>query len=51
MTYYDVIDRQTGQTVSTHQTRRAATVKADRLDQVHGGYRYYVCLNGPDTDQ
>lgn len=39
---YSVIDRQTGITLSTHKTRRAATRKADRLDNEYGAIRYAV---------
>lgn len=39
---YKIIDKQTGLTVGAFKNRRTARNKADKLDNIYGGYRYYV---------
>lgn len=37
---YDIIDSQTGKTVGTAKTRKAASRSVDRRDNAYGAYRY-----------
>ncbi len=47
---YVVIDRQTGQTVASRTTRKAAQKKADALDLAYGAIRYFVLLGPVKAD-
>lgn len=42
---YVVIDRQTKIIVGRYKTLKSAKRKADKLDNVYGGYRYYIDLD------
>ena len=39
---YQIIDKQTQQVKGTFKNRHTARNKADKLDNIYGGYRYYV---------
>jgi len=39
---FQIIDKQTNLTAGTFKNRKTARNKADKLDNVYGGYRYYV---------
>lgn len=39
---FAVIDRQTGLTIGTYGTSKRARNKRDQLDNIYGGYRYFV---------
>ena len=39
---YQVIDKQTKSVMGTYKSKITAGKKADRLDNIYGGYRYYV---------
>ena len=39
---YQVIDRHTQSIIGTYKSRKRATNKADKLDNIYGAYRYKV---------
>lgn len=39
---FEVIDRQTKEIKGTYKSRNVARRNADKLDNIYGGYRYYV---------
>lgn len=39
---YEVVDRHTGKVVKAYVTPQKARNERDRLDNIYGGYRYYV---------